>query len=103
LLGLQYRTSWHLSHRIRAMMDDAPDLMRGIVELDETSMGGKPRARNRPSPPAPVPLFEPDPPPPPPKKGKKRRKAGRGTEKPMASWASAARNALQTQDLVPRA
>lgn len=83
LLGLQYRTTWHLTHRIRAMMDDAPDLMRGIVELDETYMGGKPRARNRPSPPAPVPLFEPDPPPPP-KTGKKRRKAGRGTEKPMA-------------------
>ena len=80
LLGLQYRTSWHLTRRIRAMMDDAPDLMRAIVELDETSMGGKPRARNRPSPSAPVS----DPPPLPPKKGKKRRKAGRGTEKPMA-------------------
>ena len=83
LLGLQYRTTWHLTHRIRAMMDEAPDLMRGIVELDETYMGGKPRARNRPAQPAPIPLFEPEPPPPP-RKGKKRRKAGRGTEKPMA-------------------
>jgi transposase-like protein len=81
LLGLQYRTTWHLTHRIRAMMDDAPDLMRGIVDLDETYVGGKPRAQNRPEPPAPIPLFEPDPPPPP-RKGKKRRKAGRGTEKP---------------------
>jgi hypothetical protein len=66
------------------MMDDAPDLMRGIVELDETYMGGKPRARNRPEPPAPIPLFEKPEPPPPPKKDKRRRKAGRGTDKPMA-------------------
>ena len=84
LLGLQYRTTWHLAHRIRAMMDDAPDLMRSIVELDETYMGGRPRAKNRPTPPAPVPLFEPEPPPPPPKTGKRRRKGGRGTDKPMA-------------------
>src|SRR5215831_14515543 len=83
LLGLQYRTTWHLTHRIRAMMDDAPELMRGIVELDETYMGGKPRARNQPTPPAPVPLFEPEPPPPP-RKAKKWRKGARGTEKPMA-------------------
>jgi len=25
LLGLQYRTMWHLTHRIRAMMGDAPE------------------------------------------------------------------------------
>jgi transposase-like protein len=93
LLGLQYRTTWHLTHRIRAMMESEPDLLRGIVELDETYMGGKPRAQNTPIPPAPMPLFdepEPAPPPPPPspeaKNGKKKRhrKAGRGTEKPMA-------------------
>ena len=29
LLGLQYRTSWHLTHRIRAMMDDAIGALYG--------------------------------------------------------------------------
>jgi hypothetical protein len=83
LLGLQYRTTWHLAHRIRAMMDSHPALLRGIVELDETSMGGKPRGTNRPEIPAPVPLFA-DPQPAPERKPSKRRKAGRGTDKPMA-------------------
>jgi len=82
LRGLQYRTTWHLTHRIRAMMDDAPELMRGIVELDETYMGGRPRPKNRPEPPAPIPLFEKPKPPEPPKKDRRRRKGGRGPEKP---------------------
>ena len=34
LLGLQYRTTWHLTHRIRAIMDSDPALLKGIVELD---------------------------------------------------------------------
>jgi len=42
LLGLQYRTTWHLTHRIRAMMTDAPDLLRGLVELDETHIWSDP-------------------------------------------------------------
>jgi hypothetical protein len=83
LLGLQYRTTWHLAHRIRAMMDSNPDLLRGIVELDETYMGGAPRKTNKPEPPAPIPLFE-EPKPEPEPKPKKARKAGRGTDKPMA-------------------
>src|SRR5215475_3288672 len=71
LLGLQYRTTWHLT--------------RGIVELDETYLGGKPRPKNRPQPPAPVPLFEKPQPPAPPKKGRRPRKGGRGRpDKPMA-------------------
>jgi transposase-like protein len=79
LLGLQYRTTWHLTHRIRAMMDDAPDLMRGIVELDETYMGGRTRPKNRPERSAPMPLFEEKPgPPKTTKKGKRPRKGGRG-------------------------
>ena len=36
MLGLQYRTTWHLAHRLRAMMAEEPALLRGIVELDET-------------------------------------------------------------------
>jgi transposase-like protein len=84
LLGLQYRTTWHLTHRIRAMMDDAPDLLRGIVEIDETYMGGKVRRKNKPEPLAPIPLFEkPEPPPPPAPLKKGKRKTGRGTDKPM--------------------
>jgi hypothetical protein len=45
-LGVTYKTAWFLGHRIRAMMAaDAADagLLRGIVELDETYVGGKPR------------------------------------------------------------
>jgi hypothetical protein len=83
LLGLQYRTTWHLAHRIRAMMDSHPDLLRGIVDLDETEVGGKPRATNKPEPPAPIPLFE-EPKEEPEQKPKKRHKGGRGTDKPMA-------------------
>ncbi len=88
LLGLQYRTTWHLAHRIRAMMDSNPGLLTGIVELDETYMGGKPRAKNQPTKPAPVPLLEPEPAPEPKPKGKKR-KSGRGTDKPMTFTAVA--------------
>lgn len=90
LLGLQYRTTWHLTHRIRAMMDSDPALLKGIVELDETYMGGKPRKTNKPQPSAPIPLFEE------PKvekaakvDGRRKRKAGRGTDKPMAFTAVA--------------
>src|SRR5580692_1360019 len=41
-LKVNYRTAWYLSHRIReAMVDkDAPKL-KGIVEIDETYIGGK--------------------------------------------------------------
>ena len=43
-LGVQYRTAWYLAHRIRKAMvvKDAPKLT-GIVEVDETYIGGKQR------------------------------------------------------------
>jgi transposase-like protein len=43
-LGVQYRTAWYLAHRIRKAMveKDAPKL-KGIVEVDETYIGGKQR------------------------------------------------------------
>ena len=43
-LGVQYRTAWYLAHRIRKSMVDAnrPKL-KGIVEIDETYIGGKQR------------------------------------------------------------
>jgi transposase-like protein len=45
-LGVQYRTCWHLLHRLRAMLESGEKLpLSGIIEADETSVGGK--ARNR--------------------------------------------------------
>ena len=43
-LGVQYRTAWYLAHRIRkAMTDASTPKLRGIVEIDETYIGGKQR------------------------------------------------------------
>ncbi len=63
-LGIQYRTAWHLGHRIRAMLASGEKpLLAGLVEADETYVGGKasnlPRSARRPV------------------------KRGRGTMKPM--------------------
>jgi transposase-like protein len=63
-LGVQYRTAWHLGHRIRAMLasgDKVP--LQGLVEADETYVGGK--AANLP------------------KSAPRPEKRGRGTKKPM--------------------
>ncbi len=47
-LGVAYRTAWYLTHRIRAAMEDAyPLKLRGIVEIDETFVGGKVKGRGR--------------------------------------------------------
>jgi transposase-like protein/ribosomal protein L37AE/L43A len=41
-LGVTQKTAWHLNHRIRQMLtDNAPELLEGIVEVDETYVGGK--------------------------------------------------------------
>lgn len=46
-LGLgSYRTAWFMAHRIRHAMSGEtlpPDKMKGVVEADETYVGGKPR------------------------------------------------------------
>ena len=43
-LGISYKTAWYLCQRIRSAMKDAhPELMTGIVEMDETYVGGKQR------------------------------------------------------------
>lgn len=40
-LGVTQKTAWHLNHRIRQMLtDNAPELLEGIVEIDETLVGG---------------------------------------------------------------
>lgn len=47
-LDVAYQTAWHLCHRIRAAMRDANcELLRGIVEVDETYIGGKVRGMGR--------------------------------------------------------
>ena len=47
-LNVAYRTAWYLCHRIRAAMEDAyPVPLRGIVEIDETFIGGKVRGKGR--------------------------------------------------------
>jgi len=46
-LGVSYKTAWHVGHRIRAMMAAEPILLEGVVELDETYVGGKPRKVHR--------------------------------------------------------
>jgi transposase-like protein len=41
MLGVSYKTAWYLCHRIRsAMTDDSGELLRGVVEVDETYIGG---------------------------------------------------------------
>ena len=41
-LKVSYKTAWYLCHRIRAAMTETkPNLLNGIVEVDETFVGGK--------------------------------------------------------------
>ncbi|HET9409403.1 MAG TPA: IS1595 family transposase, partial [Candidatus Sulfotelmatobacter sp.] len=43
-LKVQYRTAWYLAHRIRkAMVNPNAPKLRGVVEVDETYVGGKQR------------------------------------------------------------
>lgn len=40
-LGVTQKTAWHLNHRIRKMLtNNAPELLEGIVEVDESYIGG---------------------------------------------------------------
>lgn len=41
-LGISYKTAWYLCHRIRAAMKEVnPEPLGGIVEIDETYVGGR--------------------------------------------------------------
>jgi transposase-like protein len=43
-LGLHsYRSAWHLAHRIRLAMAESDGRLKGVIECDETYIGGKPR------------------------------------------------------------
>ncbi len=65
MLRISYKTAWHLCHRIRAAMGSiAENPLSGVVEVDETYMGGSTDGRRGKR-----------------SKGKKRR--GRGTDKTM--------------------
>lgn len=46
-LQVTYKTAWYLAMRIRRALIDQGDLLRGIVEMDETYVGGKPRKQNK--------------------------------------------------------
>jgi transposase-like protein len=61
-LRVTYKTAWYMAMRIRRAMLDQKEMLMGIVEVDETYIGGKPRKSNS-------------------RKGKKPLKRGRGTTK----------------------
>ncbi|MCY3611203.1 MAG: IS1595 family transposase [Gemmatimonadetes bacterium] len=49
MLGTTYRTAWHLAHRIREAMGNDPftePTLVGVVEVDETMIGGKSSGKN---------------------------------------------------------
>ena len=49
-LGVQYKTAWHLCHRIREAMGNDPftgPTLFGVVEVDETLVGGKVKGKGR--------------------------------------------------------
>lgn len=47
MLHLRVATAWHLCHRIRATMKDDSQLFTGIVETDETYIGGRRKGYGR--------------------------------------------------------
>lgn len=51
-IDVSYKTAWYLCHRIRAAMSQATDgeervLISGIIEMDETFVGGKTEGKGR--------------------------------------------------------
>lgn len=47
-IDVSYKTAWYLCHRIRAAMKDAyPFPLKGIIEVDETFVGGTVRGKGR--------------------------------------------------------
>jgi len=47
-IGVSYKTAWYLCHRIRAAMTEAErPMLDGVVEMDETYIGGRVRGQGR--------------------------------------------------------
>lgn len=47
-LGVSYKTAWYLSHRIRAALNEVDaQLLKDIVEVDETFVGGEMKGKGR--------------------------------------------------------
>ncbi len=46
-LGVTYKTAWRMFKQIRSMLKDNPPKLSGVVECDETLVGGKVRGSNR--------------------------------------------------------
>jgi transposase-like protein len=46
MLGISYKSAWFMAHRIRYTMQEEPltSMLKGVVEVDETYVGGKLRA-----------------------------------------------------------
>jgi transposase-like protein len=81
-MAIQYRTCWHLLHRLRAMLASGGTLpLSGIIEADETYVGGK--AGNR-------------------QKHRPATGRGRGTDKPMV-FGAVERGGLARAAVVPSA
>jgi transposase-like protein len=49
-LGVNYRTAWHLCHRIREAMQDEMGLLTGVVEADETYLRPRKIRKGHPKP-----------------------------------------------------
>ncbi len=48
MIGVTYKTAWYLAHRIRAALNEVDaQLLKGIVESDETFVGGKAEGKGR--------------------------------------------------------
>src|SRR6267142_5457198 len=47
-LGVNYRTAWHLAHRIREAMQEGASLLTGVVEVDETYLAPKKPRKGKP-------------------------------------------------------
>lgn len=71
-IGGSYKTSWYSAMRARCAMIETPELIEGIVEMDEAYIGGKPRTKPAPSNQAVLSIVEPKTP---------TNKRGRGTNK----------------------